>query len=193
MGTLDFYDADPEGYASSTFGADMSDILGRFASRLPQGARVLDLGCGSGRDSLALMRMGFDVVSVDGSEGMCRVAERLSGIRVRNILFDDLDYVGEFDGVWACASLLHVASDNLPRILRLVGRSLRPGGILYMSFKEGTFEGERDGRHYTDMTASDLDRLTSSCGFHTEDSWTSNDFVRGIAWTNTIVRRTQGL
>lgn len=183
--TLSFYDSDPRGYSDSTFLTDMSDARSRFASRLPEGARVLDLGCGSGRDTLAFSRMGFRVTPVDGSEGMCGVAEGNTGIPVRNITFDELDYDACFDGVWACASLLHVPSSELPDVLDKVRRVLVPGGILFACFKEGDFEGVRDGRHYTDLTVDALVDLLEGCGFEVLETWTSED-GRGTRWSNVV-------
>ena len=128
-GSTSFYDRDPEGYSVKTFTADVSELRDRFTSLLPEGASVLDLGCGSGRDSLALHDMGYRVTSIDGSED------------VRYLMFGDLDYIDEFDGVWACSTLLHVPSDDLPSILSLIHRSLHRDGVFYMSFKGGDFEG----------------------------------------------------
>ncbi|MBQ7405747.1 MAG: class I SAM-dependent methyltransferase [Candidatus Methanomethylophilaceae archaeon] len=85
MNTLDFYNADPEGYADATFGADTSHLRDRFVRFLHHGSRILDLGCGSGRDTIAFRQAGFEVVPVDGSEGMCRVAESNTGSEVRMI------------------------------------------------------------------------------------------------------------
>ncbi len=185
--TLDFYDSDPEGYFDRTFGADKSAIRERFARHLEEGAEVLDLGCGSGRDSLAFREMGFRVTSVDGSEGMCRVARERAGLEVRHLLFSELDYIGRFDGVWACASLLHVRSEEILGILSLVRRSLKSGGVFYCCFKQGGFEGVRDGRWYTDMTEASLSGLLESAGFEPLDVWTSEG--SGFRWTNSVSRR----
>jgi len=189
MNTLDFYNADPEGYADATFGADTSHLRDRFVRFLHHGSRILDLGCGSGRDTIAFRQAGFEVVPVDGSEGMCRVAESNTGSEVRMIDFMSLDYEGEFDGVWACSSLLHLSSDVLPQVLGLVHRSLRCGGVFYTSFKEGTFEGVRGDRYYTDMTIEDLDLLLSSNGFEPIDMWTSLEPGRDVRWVNAVSRR----
>ncbi len=188
MDSIPFYDSDPEGYSAKTFGSDMSPTRDRFTSFLQPGCRILDLGCGSGRDSLAFVQQGFEVTPVDGSEGMCRVAERNTGLNVRNLRFQDLDYDSEFDAVWAFASLLHVPSAELPSILEMVRRALRPSGILLMSFKEGNFEGPRDGRHYTDLTPDALEQLALRCGFLPLDVWTSLDGSTGIRWSNIIAR-----
>lgn len=162
--TRAFYDGDPEGYSESTFGNDVSDIRRRFLSRLDPGARILDLGCGSGRDTLAFREAGCEVVPVDGSEGMCRVASSNLGSEVGRLDFLELDYEDEFDGVWACASLLHLKADQIPVVLGLICRALRKGGAAYVSFKEGTFEGIRDGRWYTDMTVDGLVGTAEAAG-----------------------------
>ncbi len=189
MDPIDFYDADPEGYSEATFTADVSELRDRFLAHLPAGARILDLGCGSGRDTVAFRSMGFTVVPVDGSEGMCRVAVTNTGSPVRRLLFSDLDYDSEFDGVWACSSLLHVPSVEFPRIMSLVHRALRPDGILYVSFKEGVYEGVRDGRYYTDATVGSLTDLVPSDLFSPVDVWTSREPGRGVTWVNGILRR----
>ncbi len=187
--TISFYDSDPEGYSEATLGSDMSDQRARFLTYMGYGGRILDLGCGSGRDSLAFMQDGYDVVPVDGSDGMCRVAERNIGVPVRRISFSELDYDSEFDGVWACASLLHVPSTELPDVMSGVRRALRPGGVAYLSFKKGTFEGMRDGRWYTDMDPSRLWELSESAGFGVERMWVAEDERRAIAWVSCIIRR----
>ena len=127
--TISFYDSDPEGYAESTFHRDVSSSRKVFASGLRPGARILDLGCGSGRDTIAFRGEGFQVVPVDGSEGMCRAAETAIGEQVRLLSFEDLDYEDEFDGVWACASLLHLGYTELRDVLVLIRRALRDDGI----------------------------------------------------------------
>ena len=181
--TREFYDGDPQGYSDNTVECDVSDILGRFASHLNPGSRVLDLGCGSGRDTIALRSMGFSVVPVDGSQGMCLTAERNTGDAVRRLDMLELDYEGEFDGVWACASMLHLREGEIPRALALVRRALRDGGVLYVSFKDGTFSGRRDGRWYTDMTPGAMTTALTSAGFVATDVWHSVD-RRGTVWAN---------
>ncbi len=189
-GTLDFYDSDPEGYSDRTFDADTSHLRDRFIVHIPEGGRILDLGCGSGRDTMAFRSMGYDVVPVDGSEGICRVAQRNTGVPVRRLLFSELDYHGEFDGVYACSSLLHVPSSELPHILSLICEALRDGGYLYMSFKKGDFEGSREGRHYTDMDEGSIRSLADSCGFEVKEIWLSKEPDRDLTWVNTILCKT---
>jgi len=186
MDTIGFYDADPEGYSAKTFGADMSPTRDRFLRFVRPGCRIIDLGCGSGRDSLAFHRMGYAVTPIDGSEGMCRIARRNTGLEVRHLMFGDLDYESEFDAAWAFGTLLHLPSAELPGVLAKIRRALVPGGVLLMSFKEGEFEGERDGRHYTDMTQGSLRDLAESNGFAVLEIWSDTDPKTGIRWCTTI-------
>lgn len=182
----DFYDTDPEGYFDATFGGDMSDARGRFASRLKPGSRILDLGCGSCRDTVAFREMGFDVLPADASEGMRRVVRERLGIEVMSLRFEELESDAEFDGVWACASLLHVPSAELPDILARIHAALRPGGVFFCCFKSGAFEGIRDGRFYRDLTSEALEKVLADAGFAIEESWTSEGV--GCTWSNAISR-----
>lgn len=184
--TRGFYDGDPEGYSEATRWNDVTALTGRFTSHLPHGARILDLGCGPGRDTLAFRHLGFEVVSVDGSEGMCRIASENTGSEVRMLDFLDLDYVDEFDGVWACASLLHLRPEEIPEAMGLVRRALRSGGVFFLSFKEGGFRGYRDGRWYTDMTPEGLMELAEGTGFEVLDLWESVG-RRGVRWVSGVL------
>lgn len=186
--TLRYYDADPAGYADSTEGIDMSPQRGRFASGLPAGGRILDLGCGSGRDAAVFAEAGFRVTAVDGSEGMCREARRRTGLEVRRLLFGDLDYDSEFDGVWACASLLHVPRAGLPAVMSLVCRALVPGGRAFVCFKHGGFEGLRDGRMYTDMDEASLREALRGTGLEPEDVRVTVS-ADGTRWLEAVVVR----
>ena len=87
MRTLGYYDSHAAHYAAGTAGADVTEIQDRFLALLPSGARILDLGCGCGRDSLRFSTLGCSVSPVDGSQEMCRIAERTCGLPVRQLLF----------------------------------------------------------------------------------------------------------
>lgn len=192
MATLDFYDDNAEEYAEKTFSADLSDIRKVFSSYLPANGRILDLGCGSGRDSAAFTEKGFDVVPVDGSVGMCMAAEERTGLKVRHLLFEDLDYMDEFDGVWACCSLLHVPSEKLPGVLALVRKALRPHGMFFICFKKGDFEGVRpEGRYYTDLTAARLGDILSDSGFEVIRLWEGSEWARDTVWSNALCCKTE--
>ena len=146
--TLEFYATEAPVYVAS--GKDgTSRWLAQFMGRLPVGARVLELGCGGGRDAEAMMAAGFAVRATDGSPAIAaKAAERL-GRTVEVLRFDELTVVAAFDAVWASASLLHVPRPALPDVLARIYRALVPGGLHFASFKGGGTEGrDRFGRYF---------------------------------------------
>ncbi len=153
--TMAYYERNAADFAARTVDAPMGDALSAFAALLPAGARVLDWGCGSGRDSRALRRLGFDVTSVDASSSMAEAALAATGTTVRVERFDELDEAGAYDGIWACASLLHVRPEGLPDVLARAARALGEKGVLYCSFKRGATCGRRDGRDFRNGDSHD--------------------------------------
>jgi len=144
--TFDFYAREAETYATRY---TMSEELPAFLARLRPGSRILELGCGGGRDSEAMLAAGFEAVPTDGSPELAREAEKLLGRPVRVLLFEDIDFVEAFDGVWANACLLHAPKPSLPAIFKKIHRALRQCGVMYASFKTGAAEGiDRFGRYY---------------------------------------------
>lgn len=191
--TLDYYDRIAEAFAADTREADVGDLHALFLAHLPAGGRILDLGCGSGRDSRLFLEKGYDVTAVDGSREFCRIAADLIGREVLCRTFEELDFDGEFDGVWACASILHVPSARLPGVLARISRALKTGGIFYASFKYGVFEGERNGRYFTDLTeASFADLISAFPEFESVETRITGDVRPGRAeekWLNAVVRK----
>ena len=90
---------------------------------------------------------------------MVKIAGKTAGIPVKQMLFDELCEVERYDGIFACASILHVPSAALPDIFRRLKRAVKRDGIIYVSFKYGDFEGERNGRYFTDLTEERLKAL----------------------------------
>ena len=157
--TLNYYAQNAQEFIAGTVDVDMSRLYRHFLTHLPQDGSILDLGCGSGRDSKFFADLGYRVTAVDGSEELCRRAERLIGFPVRCLLFEELDYVNKFDGIWACASLLHVEKEKMPHILDLVARALKVGGTLYLSYKYGAGQRVDNGRFFSDYTETDIPLL----------------------------------
>lgn len=150
--TLEYYNENSEKFLADTANVEFGELQSRFALMLPEGGRILDLGCGSGRDSLAFLKAGFDVDAVDGSKQMAEATNSLTGLDVVQALFDEYEPDGLYDGIWACSSLLHVPSDELPSLIEKYSKALKPSGIFYLSFKLGDYEGVRNGRWFTDLT-----------------------------------------
>lgn len=146
--TLAFYAKEAETYAARRRRVDHLR-MDLFLSRLPAGGAILELGCGSGQDSEAMLARGFDVTPTDGSADLAREAERRLGRPVRILLFEDLDEKDRYDGVWANACLLHVPRAELAGIIGRINDALRAGGVFYASFKAGMREGrDRFNRYY---------------------------------------------
>ena len=139
--TLDYYDHNAEGFAAGTLDVKFTAIQDRFLGYLAPGALILDFGCGSGRDSRYFLSKGYKVEACDGSAQMVKIAEKTAGIPVKQMLFDELSEVERYDGIFACASILHVPFKALPDIFRRLKRAVKRDGIIYVSFKYGDYEG----------------------------------------------------
>ena len=108
MDSIDYYNKYAAKVFEETVDQDMSEIRTEFLNLLEEGDTILDLGCGSGRDSLIFYELGYDVTAMDASEEMCKLAEIHTGLEVLHMTFEEMDFDSVFDGIWACASLLHV-------------------------------------------------------------------------------------
>jgi SAM-dependent methyltransferase len=139
--TLAYYDSQSEEFCQRTATLDMSRFYAPFLELMPAGGSILDAGCGSGRDSLAFLQKGYRVVSMDASPAMVKAAAALIGKTVRLLTFAEMDFDAEFDGIWACASLLHVPREHLSCILARFARALKSNGAFYLSFKYGNLNG----------------------------------------------------
>jgi 2-polyprenyl-3-methyl-5-hydroxy-6-metoxy-1,4-benzoquinol methylase len=177
----DYYDAHAEAFFDDTFCVDLSDLHARFRRYLPPRARVLDAGCGSGRDALAFHQAGYEVTAFDGSSKMVALARSHTGLPVQHLTFDEVAWEAAFDGVWASASLLHVPRDRLVAVTVKLARTLRPGGVMFASFKYGEAERLKDGRHFTDQTEASLQRLLTEVGLDVRETWNSADVRPGRA------------
>ena len=188
--TLSWYKENAPLYAEETKNSLVYDALGEFLSRVEEKGRILDLGCGSGRDSFFFLERGFYVDSLDGSEAMKREAERLFGINVRLSDFLSLDEYEKYDGVWAQASILHLDEESLRKVLYLISRALKTGGVFYTSFRKGEVDGFENGRWYTNMTESRFSSLLPP-NLQIEKSWEGKDVRPGVnkTWLSIISRK----
>ena len=157
--TLTYYNQNADTFIAGTQNADMSEQYRFFLKHITPGGKLLDLGCGSGRDSAYFSTLGFDVTAIDGSEELCKRVKKNYGIEALCLRFEDIAFQAEFDAIWACASLLHVKKADMSNIMEKVSASLKPGGILYASFKYGSDEHISNGRFFNNYTEQDLDSL----------------------------------
>ena len=155
-----YYNRNAQAYFDSTLRVDMSALYNRFLKYVEPGGRILDAGSGSGRDTLALLQHGYKVDAFDASPALCKLSTQLTGVEAQVLRFQEFDCAPRYDGIWACASLLHVPEGELENaISRLIG-ALKPGGALYVSFKHGAEERiSRDGRFFLDLNKESLQQL----------------------------------
>lgn len=174
--TLSYYDNHADEFYRGTVNVDFTATQERFLAKLKKGSRILDLGCGSGRDTKFFLERGYDVEAVDGSAELCRLASQYTGVRVKQMLFEELSAVDQYDGIWACSSILHLPIDKLYEVMQKMATALKKNGIIYTSFKYGTFAGERNGRYFTDMTeVTFADLIKESISLAVEEQWISSD------------------
>ena len=190
--TLNYYNAHADQFISGTVSVDMGDIYNRFLKYVRPHSKILDLGCGSGRDSKYFLDQGHLVQPIDGSEIICQNARKFLNTNVLCMTFDELNFKNEFDAVWACASLLHVEKKNMKNVLQHVSLALKSEGILYVSYKYGHEERIADGRYFSDYTEKDIPLIfTPDVGLNCTEWWISTDVRadRDQKWLNIICRK----
>lgn len=191
--TLQYYAENLQTFVGGTVSADMSEARKYFLQNLPEHARILDFGCGSGRDTIAFLNLGYQVDACDGSAELCRIAGEVTGIQIKQMLFQDLDGIAVYDGIWACASILHLPKGELKTVLEKIAAALKDHGVLYTSFKYGTFEGMRQGRYFTDFTEDSLREFFRSVpALQIFRTWITKDVRPGREeerWLNILARR----
>ncbi len=190
--TKEYYENNTEEFFDSTVSADVGYLYYDFLKSIPQGGKILDLGCGSGRDAKAFIEKGYFVTAIDVSPSLCKMAKEKLGIEVECLDFNEVNYKEKFDGVWACASLLHCSRENLPSIINKIKNALVPNGVVYMSFKYGDFEGEKLGRFFLDLNEDRFEEIFQKTkGFKKIKIWQSEDTRRekDVIWLNILLRK----
>ena len=193
---MDYYQKNATEYYKRTVAADMSECIDKFLAYVPDGGAILDAGCGSGRDSKVLLERGHQITAFDASKELARLASDHIGLEVKAMSFGDMEWDGEFDGVWACASLLHLDEAELPLALSNIHRALKPGGAFYTSFKYGTGIRQTDERIFYDYKEETLSKMIEDSGlFDVQEIFVTGDVLPGREdqrWVNVIARRACG-
>ena len=192
-GTAGYYDEHAQAFIESTLHADVSGLYARFEEKLQPGCSILDLGCGSGRDSLYYAKCGYRVSALDPSPAMCAHTRSLVDIPVYEMQAEDMTFQEAFDAVWACASLLHVPRGSQVLVLKKIAAALKEGGICYCSWKYGDKDREKDGRRFTDLTEASFRALLQQVPELREEAvWTTQDVRSGREdqkWLNVLLRK----
>lgn len=194
MSTQHYYQRHAQQFFESTVAVDMAEIRDRFTTLLPAHGSILDAGCGSGRDAKAFAEQGFQVEAFDASPELAELANQHSGLPVQVMRFQELDVSACYDGIWCCASLLHVPLEELPEVFRRLAQALKAGGVLYASFKYGQGEREDNGRVFTDMREGEIGgilRGSEGSGLRVMREWMSEDrrSERRDSWVNVIIEK----
>ncbi len=191
--TIDYYDANAKDFVNATLNVEFKNMQEKFLRKLPIHAYILDFGCGSGRDTKYFLEQEYSVDAVDGSKELCKLASEYTGIKVTNMLFRELTEVDKYDGIWACSSILHLPIDELTAVMKKMVVALKQNGVIYTSFKYGTFAGERNGRFFTDMTEFTFAEFIKEIeDLEVEEQWTTSDVRPGRGeekWLNLILRK----
>ena len=191
--TIDYYNLNAENFIENTQNVDMHLAQDRFLRLLDENASILDFGCGSGRDTRYFLDKGYQVTATDGSAELCRRASAFTGIEVKEMLFQELDDINTYDGIWACSSILHLLKNELLLVIRKMCDALKGTGVIYTSFKYGDFEGVRNGRYFTDFTEDSFRKFIAAIPDLTiEDHWITGDVRSGRGdekWLNLILRK----
>ena len=192
-GTIDYYDENAKNFIESTQTVDMHPAQDRFLTLLPSDSCILDFGCGSGRDTKYFLGKGYAVDATDGSAEICKLASEFTGLPVKHMLFQELSAEDQYDGIWACSSILHLPKSELSDVFHKMIRALTDHGLIYTSFKYGTFEGERNGRYFTDFTeAAFREFLQQFPELRIEDDWITADVRPDRSdekWLNLLLRK----
>ena len=212
--TLRYYEDHAEEFTANTIDADMKDIRSRFLSHLPAGARILDFGCGTGRDTKAFLDLAYEVAALDGSPSLCRIAGEYTGIPVQCMDFREYSPAEEIYAVnrqYPLVSfrrirqryglgpvrscLVHHHHRNMFPVMQELGKAMKAGAVLYASFKYGDREGERNGRYFTDFTPDGFREFMKMLPeFRLAEQWVTGDVRPGRGderWLNMILERTE--
>ena len=195
MDSLAYYNANATDYYTSTVHLKLETLYAPFLNLLGKNKTILDLGCGSGRDSKYFLSCGHTVTSVDGSKELIKLASRHIGKEVLLLDFNELDYKNEFDGIWACASLLHIPKKEISHIFKLLAKALKPEGYLFTSFKHGSDEIIIENRLFNNYTATSFSKFISGqTGFKTVKIWKTKSLREDrnkTIWLNLILKCTK--
>jgi len=192
--TIPYYDEHGQAFFNRTIHANLDNLYDMLTQHLPDGAHILEAGCGSGRDAKALLERGYRVTAFDGSAKMAQLAADYLGQDVLHLTFDEMAFDNEFEGIWANASLLHVPRGDLQDVLRRFIKALKTGGVWYASFKQG--QGEKmsnDGRIFTYFTEAEMRDFVAQFDMLTLLELTVSEDTRpdhkGEYWLNVLMQK----
>ncbi|EHU4846367.1 class I SAM-dependent methyltransferase [Vibrio vulnificus] len=191
--TDQYYTENAQSFFESTVSVDVQKLYDQFLPHLDPNSAILDAGCGSGRDAKHFKALGFRVTAFDANQALVELASRHLEQHVIHAKFDTFRAEpNSFDGIWACASLLHVPDKELGATFLTLSQLLRPQGLFYCSFKYGQAAQVRNGRFFTDMDEHKLHATLTTSPLTIKQTWVTSDVRPGRGseqWLNAILIR----
>ncbi|MGL4873831.1 MAG: class I SAM-dependent methyltransferase [Clostridium sp.] len=191
--SVKFYNDNADSFFDNTVNADMSSTYNIFEENFSKKeGEILDLGCGSGRDSKYFLEKGYKVTALDLSPTLAKKASDYIGQEVIVADMKSLDYTDRFIGIWACASLLHLTEGEIFETLKRCHKALKKDGVIYASFKLGEYNYEKDDRSFTCFTKDKFLNLVSGLDFYYRATFETDDVRPGREnerWLNVILRK----
>ena len=187
---MSYYDNNAQDFFDGTINVNMASLYDMFIPLLPKKGFILDAGCGSGRDSKAFIKSGFNVHAIDASYELAKLAEQQINQNVDVTTFQEFKTSNHYDAIWACASLLHVPMYELLQVFKNLSKSLKTDGVFYCSFKYGNDQVSRNGREFTNLNESLLEELISTLPLTIKCTWLTSDLRKGREeekWLNAIL------
>ena len=186
-----YYKDNKDELINMTINGDLSFHYNLFEKYLSNDTKtILDIGFGSGRDSIYFSKK-YEVYSIDPVIEFCEHAKQLGLKNVECLRVQDMEYQNMFDGIWACASLLHIPTYEMVDVLNRCYNALTSNGIMYCSFKLGEFEGIRNGRFFVDLIEERFIQFVSKTQFKVLEILKTEDVRpdREEKWLNVVLRK----
>lgn len=193
--TIKFYDVNAQEYFESTVNINLDELYKSFLKHIPPKGNILDLGCGSGRDSLHFLNKGYNVISIDASEEMVKLSSELTKRKTIFMNIEEIDFHDEFDGIWACASLLHINKNLSESVFNILCNALKNKGILYASYKYGNGARILKKRYFNNYNETSIKKTIHNVKeLNIIDHWVTNDLrpsKKNEKWLNIILSKSQ--
>ena len=187
---MNYYNKHAKEYINNTKDVNMKEYYKVFESYLRPNSKILDVGLGSGRDSLYFKNKGYEVVSIDPIKEFCDNGKDIGLDNVIQMSIEDIEYNNEFYAIWACASLLHLKSNHLVDVFNKCYKALKDNGVMYVSFKYGYFEGVIDDRYFTYLTEESFTNIINQTNFKIDKLWINEGKLnRDVKWLNVILKK----